>query len=246
MVNSDVIIFQLYLLSIFTTLVKPKISTQVYRLLKLGVVALFVWLIIALTQAPELTQQPLALIVRLFPLILLMFVMTQTEVRLLLRKIGIGTGLLMSNTIEEHIKTEVVNSARYLSDRRIGALITFERGDSLDEYIRQAIRLNAPLTSELLSTLFTPNTPLHDGAVILKGGMIISAGVFFPSSENNEIPQALGSRHRAAIGISELTDALTVIISEETGHISVTVDGYLDRDISEESLRLYLEKYLQN
>lgn len=246
MVNIDVILMHLYLLSIFTTLVKPKISTQVYRLLKLGVVFLFIWLMIVLVQNLDLRRDVLALMVRLFPLGLLMFVMTQTEVRLLLRKIGIGTGLLMSNTIEEHIKTEIVDSARYLSARRIGALITFERSDSLDEYVRHAIRLNAPLTSELLSTLFTPSTPLHDGAVILKGGTIISAGVFFPSSENSDIPHVLGSRHRAAIGISELTDALTIIISEETGHISVTVDGYLDRDISEDSLRLYLEKYLQN
>ncbi|TVP95307.1 MAG: TIGR00159 family protein [Acholeplasmatales bacterium] len=246
MVNIDVIIIHIYLLSIFTTLVKPKISTHLYRLLKFGVVALFVWLISALIPAGQVLAEPVEHAVRIVPLIVLVFVMTQTEVRLILRKIGVRTGLLMSNTIEEHIKTEIIDSVRYLSERRIGALITFERSDSLDEYVRHAIRLNAPLTSELLSTLFTPSTPLHDGAVILKGGTIVSAGSFFPSSENSDIPHALGSRHRAAIGISELTDALTIVVSEESGQISVTVDGYLDRDISEDSLRLYLEKYLQN
>ncbi len=185
-------------------------------------------------------------LVKIIPLIFVVVLMVQTEFRLLLRLIGVKTGLLLSNTIEESVKEELIKSVSYLSERKIGALITFERAVTLEDYIRTAFQIHAPLTAELLSTIFVPQTPLHDGAVIIKGNEVVCAGTYFPPSENPDIPKYLGSRHRAAIGISEVSDALTIIVSEQTGYISVAVDGYLDQDISQESLVLYLEKYLQN
>ena len=240
----DVLIINMYLLAIFTTLVKQKTNLNIYRTLKLFVVVLFVLIIRMVFMTPPVLD--IVTLVKIIPLIFVVVLMVQTEFRLLLRLIGVKTGLLLSNTIEESVKEELIKSVSYLSERKIGALITFERAVTLEDYIRTAFQIHAPLTAELLSTIFVPQTPLHDGAVIIKGNEVVCAGTYFPPSENPDIPKYLGSRHRAAIGISEVSDALTIIVSEQTGYISVAVDGYLDQDISQESLVLYLEKYLQN
>lgn len=241
----DILIIHLYLLAIFTTLVKQKTSTNIYRIFKLFVVLLFVSVLgVIFHNFTDYTWW--LVVIKVIPLGFLVTIMIQTEVRLLFVKIGIKIGLLLSNTIEENVKVELVKSIDYLSSHKIGALITFERNVSLEEFIRSAFRIDAPLNAELLSTIFVPQTPLHDGAVIIKGNIVKCAGTYFPSSENPDISKHLGSRHRAAIGISELTDALTIIVSEQTGQVSITLDGYLDQDISNESLLLYIEKYLQN
>ncbi len=240
----DVLIVNMYLLAIFTTLVKQKTNMNIYRTLKLFVVVLFVLLVREVVIDPSAFD--VVLLVKIIPLIFVVVIMVQTEIRLIFKSIGVKTGLLLSNTIEESVKEELIKSVTYLSQRKIGALITFERAVTLEDFIRTAFQIRAPLTAELLSTIFVPQTPLHDGAVIIKGNEVVCAGTYFPPSENPDIPKHMGSRHRAAIGISEVTDALTIIISEQTGFISVAVDGYLDQDISQESLVLYLEKYLQN
>jgi len=184
-------------------------------------------------------------IIKVIPLFFLMGIVVQTEVLIVLKKVGIRKNSLFVNTLEDNIKIELIKSIDYLSSKRIGALISFEKNTPLDEFISSAYAIEAPLNAELLSTIFFPNTPLHDGAVIIRSNEIICAGAYFPPTERLDIPKQLGSRHRAAIGISEITDALTVVVSEQTGNISVAVDGYLDLDISKESLLLYLEKQLQ-
>ncbi len=240
----DVIIIQMYLLALFATAVKAKTSTAMYRLLKLFVVVFFAFVLIEAWNA--LWSFHIVSWVKVAPLVLILIIMVRTEIRLMLNYLGIRVGLLTSNTIEENVKEAILKSVAYLSKRKIGALITFERDVSLDDFIQPAFPIHAPVSAELLSTIFVPTTPLHDGAVIIKGNEVICAGTYFPPTERGDVPKYLGSRHRAAIGISEATDALTVIISEETGFVSVAVDGYLDQDISNESLVLYLEKYLQN
>ena len=172
--------------------------------------------------------------------------MIQTETLIVLKKMGLSGNGFFSNSLEDTIKIELIKSIDYLSSKKIGALITFEKTASLDEFVATAYPINATLNNELLSTIFFPNTPLHDGAVIVRSNNIICAGAYFPPTERLDIPKQLGSRHRAAIGISEVTDSLTVVVSEQTGNISVAVEGYLDLDISKESLLLYLEKHLQN
>ena len=243
MSSFDVLILNVYLLAIFTTLIKTKTTIYLYRFFKLLVVALTVVVVIEL-----ITDNSLVLWISLFkvlPLFLLIIVMVQTEFALVLKRLGLSTGGFFSNTLEDTIKIELIKSIDFLSSKKIGALITFEKTASLDEYIATAYPINASLNSELLSTIFFPSTPLHDGAVIVRSNTIICAGAYFPPTERLDIPKQLGSRHRAAIGISEVTDSLTIVVSEETGNISVAVDGYLDLDISKESLLLYLEKHLQ-
>lgn len=245
METTDLLLIQIYALAIFATLVKQKTTSNIYRMLKFFVVGNFIvygYLLIASFDQVNWFIE----IVKIIPLLLLVVIIVQTEVRIILKLIGLKSGLLLSNTIEEEVKVELVKAIDYLSERKIGALITFERAMNLDDFIATAFKVNAPITAELLQTIFIPKTPLHDGAVIIKDSQIVCAGTYFPPSENPDIPKYLGSRHRAAIGISEVTDSLTVIVSEQNGYISVAVDGYLDRDISKESLLLYFEKYLQN
>jgi diadenylate cyclase len=243
MSDFDILVYNIYLLAIFTILVKTKTITQIYRLFKLLNVALFIYLIVIIVQ----DNIPLIdVLIKGVPLILLIGIIIQTEVILLLNKLGLKKNSLFSNTLEDNIKIELIKSIDHLSGKKIGALITFEKNTSMDEYIGNAFKIGAPLNSELLSSIFYPNTPLHDGAVIIRRNKIVCAGAYYPPTERLDIPKQLGSRHRAAIGISEISDSLTIIVSEETGNISISIDGYLDLDISKESLLLYLEKHLQN
>lgn len=242
MSNFDIIIVNIYLLAIFTILIKSKTVLPIYRLFKLLNVSLFVYSIYVFFSEELYNFES---IVKIVPVFFLIGIVVQTEVLMLLKKLGIRKNSLFVNTLEDSIKIELIKSIDYLSGNKIGALISFEKNTSLDEFISTAYNIDAPLNSELLSTIFFPNTPLHDGAVIIRRNNIICAGAYFPPSERLDIPKQLGSRHRAAIGISEVSDALTIVVSEQTGNISVAVDGYLDLDISKESLLLYLEKHLQ-
>src|SRR5690625_169384 len=131
-----------------------------------------------------------------------------------------------------------------MAKRRIGAIITIERETGIDDYAETGTMINGKLTQELLTNIFTPNTPLHDGAVIIKNEEMVAAACYLPLSESSFISRDLGTRHRAAVGISEVTDALTIVVSEETGHISCTKNGEIRRDISDKQLRQYLEEHL--
>ena len=121
-----------------------------------------------------------------------------------------------------------------MAKRRIGALIVFEKETGLQDYIETGIAMDSNISQELLINVFIPNTPLHDGAMIIQGTKIAAAASYLPLSDSPKISKSLGTRHRAAVGISEVSDAFTVIVSEETGDISVTFDGKLRRDISNE------------
>lgn len=242
MENFELLLINIYLLSIFTTLIKPKINQTIYRLLKLNVVGLFVILVVVLFNDQVFDVFRISLVI---PTVFLLYVIVQTEFFLILRMLGIKKTPLNVNTAEETLKIELIKSVDYLCGNKIGALITFEKNTLLDEYISSSYPINATLNSELLSTIFFPNTPLHDGAVVVRGNEIVCAGAYYPSSERLDIPKQLGSRHRAAIGISEVSDSLTIVVSEQTGNISVAIDGYLDVGISKESLLLYLETHLQ-
>lgn len=139
---------------------------------------------------------------------------------------------------------EVVLAATTLSSRRIGALIVIERLQGLRNYIENGIPLDAVLSFDLLINIFTPDTPLHDGAVIVQDDRIAAAACFLPLSSNPELSKEFGTRHRAALGITEETDAVAVVVSEETGTISVVYDGEIRRDLDGKALRNTLYKYL--
>lgn len=164
-------------------------------------------------------------------------VIFQPEVRRGLEHLGRGSILkTVKKTADNNnmLVTHLDEAIQYMSKRKIGALICLEKGDSLREYIDTGIPLDADVSSQLLINIFIPNTPLHDGAVIIKEDKISSASSYLPLSESTLIPKEFGTRHRAAIGLSEVTDSITVIVSEETGDVSLTYQNkfmpHLTRD----------------
>ena len=139
---------------------------------------------------------------------------------------------------------DLENALLYMSKRKIGALISIEANDKLEEYIETGTAMNSEISNQLLINIFVPNTPLHDGAVIISNYRIAAASCYLPLSESSLIPKELGTRHRAAIGLGEVTDALTLIVSEETGSISMVKHDYLHRDLDQKDLRFLLDQNL--
>ncbi|SMO64944.1 diadenylate cyclase [Balnearium lithotrophicum] len=170
-----------------------------------------------------------------------LIVIFQPEIRRLLAKFGESRfGILSADEESERIIEEIVRAAAVMSEDRIGALIVIEREIDVDNYIESGTVLDAKVSKELLITIFWPGTPLHDGAVVVKKNRIYKAGAFLPLTLNPNLPQTVGTRHRAAIGISEETDAVTVVVSEETGAISVSYSGKLIKDIDPQKLKKVL------
>jgi len=145
----------------------------------------------------------------------------------------------------QETKTHIVEAAMYLSSQNIGALITIEKYNSLDQYAERAIIMNALVSKELLINIFIPNTPLHDGAVIIRGDEIRCAGAYYTLSETVKQDKTMGSRHRAALGISEITDSLTIVVSEETGNISIVIEGIMIRANDREKIYEYINMYIK-
>ncbi|MDD6406692.1 MAG: diadenylate cyclase CdaA [Lactobacillus equicursoris] len=145
---------------------------------------------------------------------------------------------------QERLVKELDKAIQYMSKRRIGALITLEQKTGLEEYVETGIKLDAVVTGELLINIFIPNTPLHDGAVIIKNNRVQVASAYLPLSDNAMIPKSLGTRHRAAVGISEVTDAITVVVSEETGGVTITRNGQFMVDLSQQEYLKYLRAEL--
>ncbi len=151
---------------------------------------------------------------------------------------------LFSNSSSE-TKTAIIDAVLYLASRKIGALITIEKNISLDQYAEKAIQLNSDVSKELLINIFIPNTPLHDGGVIIRGNKIRCAGAYYVLTHTEDLDKTTGSRHRAGIGISEVSDALTIIVSEETGSISLTMQGILMKANEREKIQEYLDMFLK-
>ena len=154
----------------------------------------------------------------------------------------------MQNSTERFSDTtvnEIVRASLEMGKARTGALIVIEQNDNLTEYIRTGIELDSIVSSQLLINIFEHNTPLHDGAIIIRGDRVISATCYLPLSDNMDLSKELGTRHRAGVGISEVTDSLTVIVSEETGRISIAYEGNLSRNVDSIYLRERLS-LLQN
>ena len=162
----------------------------------------------------------------------------QPEIRRGLEHIGrttlFGRRYRTENRSERMID-ELNIAVQYMAKRRIGALISIEQNTNLQEYIQTGIPMQADISNQLMINIFIPNTPLHDGAVIIRDYKIAAAGCYLPLSESMVIPKELGTRHRAAIGLSEVSDAITIIISEETGKVSITIKERLLRELSPEA-----------
>ena len=140
---------------------------------------------------------------------------------------------------------EIVNAMEVLKRERIGALMVIERDNSLTEYIEKSKKLYADISSDLLITIFFPNNPLHDGGVIIQGDKITSAGAVFPTSDSLKISKRLGTRHRAALGISETGDCIALVVSEETGRLSIAMNGELNYNLTLDEVKMILLEELR-
>ena len=180
---------------------------------------------------------------------LAVIIIFQPEIRNILEQLGrkqiISVRRTLSMDEREKLVYEITNAVDYLRKARMGGLIVIERELSLNQYIERSKVLNAEVSSELLISIFFPRNPLHDGGVIIQGDKIASAGVVFPISLNNKINKKLGTRHRAALGISEETDCISLIVSEESGKISIAMNGILNYNLSLEDMRMILIEELK-
>lgn len=199
-----------------------KIISSIFNLVTIGVLLQYI-----------IEWGPLALIV-----------IFQPEIRNILEQLGrnqlLGKHKSLTVDERERLVYEIVNACDFMSKRKIGALIVLERDISLGNYIDKAKKLYADISSDLLEAIFYEGNPLHDGGVIIQGNRITCAGAVFPTSNSTKINRNLGTRHRAALGLSEETDAISVVVSEETGKLSACIKGEMLYDLSLEDLRMLL------
>ena len=175
---------------------------------------------------------------------LALIIIFQPEIRNILESIGrsqlLGRHKVLTVDEREKVVFEIVSAVEYLKRNRIGALIIIERNVSLQDYIAPANKIYSDITAPLLEAIFFPNNPLHDGGVIIQGDKLTCAGAVFKTSMNPNVSKKLGTRHRAALGVAEETDAIALVVSEETGRISIAVDNYLNYNLTLEEFKLML------
>lgn len=204
-----------------------KIISDIFSLVTIGYILDYV-----------ITWGPLALIV-----------IFQPEIRNVLEYLGrsqlLGRHKVLTVDEREKVVYEITTAMDYMKKARIGALIVIERDNSLNDYIEKSKKIYADITSDLLISIFFPNNPLHDGGLIIQGDKITSAGAVFPTSDNMKISKRLGTRHRAALGISETGDCIALIVSEETGRLSVAMNGELNYNLTSDEIKLILLEELR-
>ncbi|MBK7947505.1 MAG: TIGR00159 family protein [Deltaproteobacteria bacterium] len=203
--------------------------------------------LIALSLASELFQlAALGMILERFLdfAVLIIVILFQNDIRRALARVGRGFFPSFAESRDIQIVEEIVRAAGSLSQRRQGALIVLERETNLADMIEAGVSVDAALTKELLLSIFHPTSPMHDGAVIIQEGRVASAGCILPLTVRTDLPEGLGTRHRAAVGITEETDALVVVVSEETSSISVVLGGEMVRGLDAPRLRVVLREIL--
>lgn len=179
-------------------------------------------------------------------IVLVIIILFQPELRRALANMGQAPLLRFFDPIkEERILQECVRGTQALAAKRIGALIALQRDTDLRAYVDGGVGFDARVSRELLFSIFLPSSPVHDGAVLIQGNRLSEAGCFLPLSQNPNLPKDLGTRHRAAIGLSEETDAAVIVVSEETGAVSLALGGELRRDLDAPQLQRELERVFQ-
>lgn len=217
-------------------------GTRAIQLLK-GIGVLLV--LVGISKAAELNTFHWLMTQMLLPGVIALIVLFQPELRLALERLGRGRlwpGVVTDLKGEEvsRLITEVVRGARQLAQSRVGALIVFEREVGLNDITRTGKRLDGVVSTELLRTVFFPGSPLHDGAAVMRGDRLVAAGCVLPLTERDDVGALLGTRHRAALGLSEQSDAAVVIVSEESGAVSLAFDGRLFANLTDDALRQQL------
>ncbi len=235
----------------------------VFDLASVAIIFYYVYKFIKETRAKQIVKGILILlglliISKIFNMVILKFILTnfitywvlliivifQPEIRSGFEKIGRSRITDMFDVddtmLVKHSISEIVKATEILSLKKIGALIVLEQDTKLADILREGIPLNARVSAELIQNIFTPRTPLHDGAVVIDKNEILAAKCILPLAAENSVEKSLGTRHRAAVGISEVSDAIVIVVSEETGIISVASSGKLTRNMTKEDLSKYL------
>lgn len=185
--------------------------------------------------------------------IIALVIIFQPELRRALEQLGqkkmltflvSDSGKVVENRFTDKTMNEILKATFEMSKVKTGALIVIERTTPLAEYERTGIEVDGVVTSQLLLNIFEHNTPLHDGAVVVRGNRVVAATCYLPLSDNMQISKELGTRHRAGVGISEVTDSITVIVSEETGNVSVAFEGTLKRELDRDTLKEELKQLI--
>ena len=221
-------------------------ETRAYEVLK-GIGLLFLCSIVSQLLSLTILSWLLDSILTSGSIIIVLFILFQPEIRRVLEKLGrsgkrLGSAWLDASSMQNTALIRDMQTAILsLSHRRVGALIVFEQKTGLGDLVGTGTRIEGLLSGALIENIFEPNTPLHDGAVIVRGSTLIAAGCFLPLSDDLTVSRELGTRHRAALGVSSVSDSITIIVSEETGAISIARDGKLVRYIDAKALNNVLE-----
>lgn len=235
----------------------------VVLILDIAIVSLLVFYIVKIlrqTRAKQIVKGILMLfllviIAKIFNMVILNFILTnfitygvillivvfQPEIRNVFEKIGrsklVGVFDMDDNIMIKHSISEIVKAVEIMSLKKIGALIVIERSTKISEVLKESVNLSAKVSSELIQNIFMPRTPLHDGAIVIDKSEILAAKCILPLASEVSVPKNLGTRHRAAVGITEISDALVIVVSEETGIISLVENGKLRRELTGDSLK---------
>ena len=237
------IILVTYIYALFLNGARIRPSNKLFKLFKLILIFLAIISFIFLINYTGTLKLYIRITIYL-PIPYILYLTFISDFNVFLNKIGVKI-TKRQKKIDNDLAEELMSSIDFLSKRKIGALITVERSVNLTPFINKALIINADVSKELLSSIFIPSTPLHDGAVIIRGNKVLCAKAYYPSTDRTDLPRTYGTRHRAAIGISEQSDALTIVVSEETGNVSVTINRQMEYNVSRETLNLYFEKFLQ-
>ena len=180
--------------------------------------------------------------------VLAIIIVFHPEIRRVLEKMGTSTvgSIFGSNNEIEDVADAVCQASQYMAEHKIGALMLLERNTKLGDIMKSGTALDAQISPQLLINIFMSNTPLHDGATVIGGNKIKASACFLPLTQNNNFSKELGTRHRAAIGVSEIADCISIVVSEETGKISIAMDGELKRGVSVEELRNTIIRVMGN
>lgn len=237
----DILVVAFFLYRIYMLIRNTRATALVKGMAILGVLTLFSgWL--QLHAVSWILEKLMAMLIVALPVVF------QPELRWALEQIGRGKFYITSSVVSDADRAAVIDNvaeaAEVMSKNRIGALIVFERSTGLDDYIDTGIRIEGVVTKELLGNIFIVNTPLHDGAVIIRDNRVMAAGCLLPLTRDRSLSSELGTRHRAAIGLSEMSDCVVVVVSEETGTISYTYGGHIYRHIDGETLRNRLRSFM--
>ncbi|MCI6100194.1 MAG: diadenylate cyclase CdaA [Selenomonas sp.] len=234
----DILIVAIILYKVYEMLQDTRAITLVKGLLVLlGITLVCNWM--ELHVISWLLQKTVTLIFVALPIVF------QPELRRALEHLGqgrfLGNAVLLDDEQARSVVHELVRAVRTLASTKTGALLVIERNMGLNDISATGIQIDGLITAEFLLNVFIPNTPLHDGAAVIRGNRLIAAGCLLPLTENRTLSTELGTRHRAAIGLSEQCDALIVVVSEETGTISIAENGHIMRHLDKETLQAMLE-----